>query len=110
MVRKYFIELAAVITLLAQGIIYPNTMVITYIDYPTDTVVCETASGFVYAFEGVEDLIPGDYVSVIMYNNGTPWTIEDDWVISARYSGYIDQNLHNEYVNSEEFRNWYYGE
>lgn len=110
MVRKYFIELAAVITLLAQGIIYPSTMVITDIDYATDTVVVENATGFVYTFEGVEDLLPGDFMSVIMYNNGTPWTIEDDQVVSARYSGYIDQNLHNEYVNSEEFRSWYYGE
>ena len=110
MVRKYFIELAAVITLLAQGIIYPSTMVITEIDCTTDTVVVENANGFIYAFEGVEDLMPGDFMSIIMYNNGTPWTIEDDWVISARYSGYIDQNLHDEYINSEEFRNWYYGE
>jgi len=110
MVRKYFIELAAVITLLAQGIIYPSTMVITEIDYATDTVVVENANGFIYAFEGVEDLMPGDYMSVIMYNNGTPWSTEDDCVISARYSGWIDQHLHDEYINSNEFRNWYYGE
>lgn len=98
MVRKYFVELAAVITLLAQGIIYPSTMVITDIDYTTDMVVVENANGFIYAFEGVEDLVPGDVVSVVMYNNGTPWSIEDDEVVSARYSGFIAEDFYNVYT------------
>ena len=36
MVRRFFIELAAVIALLSQGIIYPATAVVTYIDYAYD--------------------------------------------------------------------------
>lgn len=94
MVRKFFIELAAVITLLSHGIIYPSTMVITHVDYFTDTVVIENATGFRYHFEGVEDLVPGDVVSVVMYNNGTPWNIEDDEVISARYSGFVIEDFY----------------
>lgn len=98
MVRKFFIELAAVIALLAQGVIYPSTMVITHVDYFTDTVIVENATGFQYHFEGVEDLIPGDVVSVVMYNNGTPWSIEDDEVVSARYSGFVIEDFHNAYT------------
>jgi hypothetical protein len=98
MVRKFFIELAAVIALLANGVIYPSTMVITHVDYFTDTVIVENATGFQYHFEGVEDLIPGDVVSVVMYSNGTPWTIADDEVVSARYSGFIAEDFHNVYT------------
>lgn len=93
MVRKYFIELAAVIALLANSIIYPATMVITAVDYETDIVTVENATGFIYEFEGVEDLVPGDVMSLVMYNNNTWWTIEDDWVISARYSGFISSEV-----------------
>ena len=100
MVRKFFIELAAVIALLANGVIYPSTMVITHVDYFTDTVIVENATGFQYHFEGVEDLIPGDVVSVVMYNNGTPWTIEDDQVVSARYSGFIKEYIQNVYLDN----------
>lgn len=95
MVRKYFIELAAVITLLLNGIIYPATAIITHVDYPTDTVVVETASGFTYSFEGIEDLVEGDVMSLLMYNNGTPWSIADDEIISARYSGFVANNFDN---------------
>lgn len=100
MVRKFFIELAAIVTLLANGVIYPSTMVITHVDYFTDTVIVETSVGFRYDFQGVEDLIPGDVVSVVMYNNGTPWTIEDDQVVSARYSGFVKEDIQNVYLEN----------
>ena len=100
MVRKYFLELAAIVMLLANGVIYPSTMVITHVDYFTDTVIVETSAGFRYDFQGVEDLIPGDVVSLIMYNNGTPWTIEDDQVVSARYSGFIKEDIQNVYLEN----------
>lgn len=100
MVRKYFIELAAVIALLANGVIYPSTMIVTHVDCFTDSVVVENSTGFVYSYFGVEDIIPGDVVSVVMYNNGTPWTIEDDQVISARYSGFIKEDIQNVYLEN----------
>ena len=93
MVRKFFIELAAVITLLSQGIIYPATAVVSYINYDTDTVVVTNATGYNQAFEGVEDLEVGDVMSLVMYANGTPWFIADDQVVSARYSGFIAEEF-----------------
>ena len=93
MVRKFFIELAAVITLLSQGIIYPATAVVTYVDYTTDTVVVTNSTGFNYTFEGVEDLEVGDVMSLVMYANGTPWSIVDDQVVSARYAGFVAKDF-----------------
>ena len=93
MVRKFFVELAAVIALLSQGIIYPATAVVTYVDYTTDTVVVTNATGYNYAFEGVEDLEVGDVMSLVMYSNGTPWFIPDDQMVSARYSGFIAEEF-----------------
>ena len=92
MVRKYFIELAAVVALLLNGVIYPTTAVVTDINYDTDIVTVINATGFVYTFEGVEDLIEGDVMSLIMFNNGTQ-TIGDDEVVSARYSGFISDDI-----------------
>lgn len=93
MVRRFFIELAAVITLLSQGIIYPATAVVTYVDYTTDTVVVTNATGYNYTFEGVEDLMVGDVMSLVMYANGTPWSIVDDQVVSARYAGFVAEDF-----------------
>lgn len=89
MVRKYIAILASTLVLLAHGVIYPTAAVITQVDYETDTVTVVNATGFVYEFEGVEDLAEGDMMALVMYSNGTPYTIEDDVVISARYAGYI---------------------
>ena len=93
MVRRFFVELAAVIALLSQGIIYPATAVITYVDYTTDTVVVTNATGYNYTFEGIEDLEVGDVMSLVMYSNGTPWFIPDDQVVSARYAGFVAEEF-----------------
>lgn len=93
MVRKYIAILATTMTLLANGIIYPATAIVTDIDYDTDIVTVQRASGFTYEFEGVEDTMVGDVMSLLMYNNGTGFDITDDVVISARYSGFIAEDL-----------------
>ena len=94
MVRKYIAILATTMVLLAHGIIYPATAVVTAVDYENDVVTVERASGHVYEFYGVEDLMVGDLMSLVMYSNGTPYTVEDDEVISARYSGFIINEVH----------------
>lgn len=82
--KKILSFLAAII---AAGLIYPTTMLVTDIDYTTDVVTIETATGFIYQFEGAEDYIKGDLVSCIMFSNGTA-DITDDMILSVRYSGF----------------------
>lgn len=82
--KKFLATLAAVI---AAGLIYPTTMLVTDVDYTTDVVTVETLTGFVYQFEGTEDYTEGDLVSVIMYNNRTT-NITDDVILTVQYSGF----------------------
>ena len=79
--------LATIAAIIAAGLIYPTTMQVTDIDYNNDVVTVETATGFVYQFEGTEDYTEGDLVSCIMFSNGTA-DITDDIILSVRYSGF----------------------
>ena len=79
--------LATIAAIIAAGLIYPTTMQVTDIDYNNDVVTVETATGFVYQFEGTEDYTEGDLVSCIMFSNGTA-DITDDMILSVRYSGF----------------------
>lgn len=96
MVRRYVAILAGTLCLLAHGVIYPAVGVVTAVDYETDTVTVEKANGHAYEFYGVEDLMPGDVMALLMYSNGTPYTQEDDAVISARYGGYVIEEMKGE--------------
>jgi hypothetical protein len=82
--KKFLATLAAVT---AAGLIYPQTIVVTDVDYSTDVVTIETATGFVYKFTGTEDYCENDLVSCIMFSNGTA-DITDDMILSVRYSGF----------------------
>lgn len=77
---------------------YPTTAMIIDLDYDTDTVTLEKATGFTYTFTGCEDYCVGDLVSLIMDNMGTLDTIEDDQIISHRYSGYYDTKILDQVV------------
>ena len=77
--------LAVVIAVAAASLIYPTTMEVIHLD--GDDLYLMNATGHVYVMEGVEDYEVGDLVSLIMFSNDTP-SIEDDIIISARYSGY----------------------
>ena len=79
--------LATIAAVIAAGLIYPTTMVVTDVNYSTDVVTIETATGFTYEFEGTEDYTEGDLVSCIMYNNKTK-DITDDVILTVRYSGF----------------------
>lgn len=67
----------------------PVTAKVVELDYASDTVTVETASGFLFAFEGCEDYEIGDFVSAIMHTNGTP-NITDDRFLTVHYSGYSE--------------------
>lgn len=64
--------------------LYANTCQVVDIE-SDNVVVVEDVSGHVWAFEGSEDYDINDYVSLIMYNNGTDEVV-DDIIISVRYN------------------------
>ena len=80
--------LLVVLTLIASQLIYPTTLVITELDYDTNTVYLETSTGIAYCMTGCEDYVIGDLVSVLMFSNNTEY-ISDDTILSARYSGWF---------------------
>ena len=67
---------------------YPHTAQVVYLNYQSDTVTVKTAAGLFYTFDGTEDYMMGDLVSLIMDSNGTPHNVTDDLIVDARYSGY----------------------
>ena len=83
--RTVAVILAVVIAVAAASLIYPTTMEVIHLD--GDDLYLMNATGHVYILTGVEDYEVGDLVSLIMFSNDTP-SIEDDCIISARYSGY----------------------
>lgn len=79
--------LLVAVALCAQSWIYPDTMIITNLDYENDIVTVENSNGFLYQFYGTEDYTEGDFVSCIMWTNGTQ-KVTDDEIIRACYSGF----------------------
>ncbi len=82
--------LAWIIALIAAVGLSPLTAKIVDLDRPNDVVTIETASGIRFAFEGCEDYCVGDYVSAILWKNGTPHDCRDDIIVSVHYAGYSD--------------------
>lgn len=58
------------------------------VDREADTVTYTTHAGYMYVWDGVEDEESGELYALLMDDNGTPGTVEDDVIISARYSGW----------------------
>lgn len=88
------IALCGVATATAE--VYPVTAKVVEVDYDTDMVTVETFTGFLFAFEGCEDYMLNDCVSLIMDDHGTE-LIYDDAIVKAEYGGW-------------ELVNWYKGE
>ena len=61
---------------------------VTGLDYDRDVVTVETKTGFVFRFDGCEDYAEGDIVAMLMWDNSTPETIEDDLILYVNYSGF----------------------
>lgn len=66
--------------------IYARAAVVVAVDIDNETVTAQDAAGNLWSFysDGAGDWLPGDGVSLAMYDNGTE-DISDDEVISARY-------------------------
>ena len=63
-------------------------MIITNTSYDENIVTCETSTGFIYSFYGIEDYFVGDIIICTMDDNGTPKSIIDDKIIDTKYSGF----------------------
>ena len=81
--------LAFLLALIAAFGLYPMTGIVTELNETDDTVTVETATGFRFAFYGVEDWQIGDFASCIMYDNGTD-EITDDAILTVRYAGHFE--------------------
>jgi hypothetical protein len=68
--------------------LYPNTAVVTAIDYNTDFFEVSTSTGISYTLKGVEDWEVGDLASLLMYDIGGDGDITNDLVIELRYTGF----------------------
>lgn len=75
------------VALTASAEMYPKTAKVIEVNYDEDLVTIETCTGITYTFEGCEDWIEGDGVSLIMEDNGTE-SILDDSILMAEYTGW----------------------
>ena len=83
--RRLAASLGAVILLIAQGIIYPQTFEVTKVN--DDTFELTTYTGHVWEEPDPEDWAEGDLAAAIMYNSLTPDDITDDVILALRYTG-----------------------
>jgi hypothetical protein len=68
--------------------LYPNTAVVTAIDYGKDSFTVVTSTNISYTLKGVEDWEVGDLASLLMYDIGGDGDITNDLVIELRYTGF----------------------
>ena len=76
-----------VVALTASAEMYPKTAKVIEVNYDEDLVTIETCTGITYTFEGCDDWVEGDGVSLIMEDNGTE-SILDDCILMAEYTGW----------------------
>lgn len=66
---------------------YPMTAQVIELDPVLDVVVCIDGTGNEWKFYGVEDWRIGDFVSLLIDDNGTSNTIYDDQITMTLYAG-----------------------
>ena len=69
--------------------LYPMTAKVTDVNRTKDVVTVETATGYQYQFAGCSDWCEGDFITAIMWKNGTD-NITDDALVTWHYSGWSD--------------------
>ena len=72
--------------------LYPNTAIVVVVDGYEDLVTCIDAGGREWTFYGAEDWMPGDLVSLLMFDNFTEYVM-DDVIMVAYYGGYAGLEL-----------------
>lgn len=84
----------------ARETVYPMTTMVTDLDKVNDTVTVIDCNGNEWEFSGVEDWMVGDIASLIMLDKGTE-SIYDDEIITAWYSGTVDDYVMMDLENVE---------
>lgn len=87
MKRRFLI--ATTVILLAAKSLYPGFGKVVKVDYRSDIVTIKTY-GCTYKMKGCEDWHKGDWVALMMYDNGTPNRVKDDKIVKAYY---INENF-----------------
>ena len=90
------IIIACSFVMTASAELYPETARVVILNEAEDLVTVETFNGHLFIFEGCEDYMVGDGVSLIMEDNGTE-KVFDDKIVMAQYCGW-------------DLINWYTGE
>lgn len=82
-----------------SGNTYPKTTICLAVNHQTEVVTVTDCNGTEWQFSGCQDFEEDDLIALIMNDNGTPDTIWDDTIITARYSG--GTNLFDEVYNEK---------
>jgi len=88
--KKSIAAAALAVSVAASGIIYPATAQVTAISGDTATVT--TSTGYSYTLPA-EDYDTGDLVSLLMLDSGKWNRIDDDTILSARFSGWTTADV-----------------
>ena len=65
--------------------VYAKNARVVELDRISDSVIVEDSNGELWEFEGCEDWQEGDGAALLMSDNGTPFSIYDDEIISVQY-------------------------
>lgn len=70
--------------------VYPMTAKVISVDRESDIVTCVDGADLLWEFTECDDWCEGDFVSLLMNDNGTPNYIYDDVITMVRYGGYFE--------------------
>lgn len=77
--------------------LYPNTAIVIALDSYEDIVICIDGAGHEWIFEGVEDWMIGDLVSLLMFDNFTE-IVTDDEIMVAWYGGHVGMSVVKQWI------------
>ena len=72
-----------------QNQFYAKSTIVTEVDYFHDLVIVKDSNNVPWSFFGCSDWEVGDICAMVMNNNGTPYDIFDDKIVSTNYCGYV---------------------
>ena len=78
--------LSLILALVSALGLYPRGGIVVDVDREADRVTIEDGAGLLWDLDGAEDWCIGDGAALLMWDNGTPESIYDDAIVSARYS------------------------
>ena len=78
----------ALLAIISSLGIYASTMKVIAVN-GTDVAMVD-ANGYEWRMTEATDWEVGDLASIIMWDNGTPENIFDDWIITAHFAGTVE--------------------